>query len=89
MNSCIFNKTWLRDENLEWLEVPNDKYMFRCRVCGKNLQLGRMGKAALSRHVKSKKHSDLINGNNSPSFIKLWTINSSAAKKNIQRSTRY
>ena len=80
MNRCIFNKTWLRDDNLEWLEeVPNDKYMFRCRVCSKNLELGRMGKAALSRHVKSKKHSDLINStSNSPSFIKLWT---SAAKK--------
>ena len=82
MNRCIFNKTWLRDDNLEWLEeVPNDKYMFRCRVCSKNLELGRMGKAVLSRHLKSKKHSDLINStSNSPSFIKLWT---SGAKKTM------
>ena len=84
MNRCILNKNWLRDEEYsEWLqEVPNDKYAFRCRACAKNLELGRMGKAALSRHKKSSKHSELVKRSDSASVIKSWTsktINSLAA----------
>ena len=84
MNRCIFNKNWLRDEEYsEWLqEVPNDKYAFRCRACAKNLELGCMGKSALSRHTKGSKHSELVKGSDSASFIKSWTsktINSIAA----------
>ena len=74
MNRCIFDKKWLRNEEFaEWLEeVENDKYAFRCRVCLKNLELGRMGKSALLRHLKSSKHSDLLKERNYASFTKSW-----------------
>ena len=85
MNRCIFNKNWLRNEGFaEWLdEVENDKYAFRCRVCLKNLELGRMGKSALLRHLKSSKHSYLLKERNYASFTKSWmpkAFNSSPAK---------
>ena len=56
-----FNQLWFKEEAFRrWLkDVPEDQFAFRCKWCAVTLDLGNMGKSALSRHTKSAKHNNL------------------------------
>lgn len=58
---CRFNVLWLDNEKYKlWLKQGPDPRVASCTVCKKDLQLYTMGEAALSSHVKGKKHQDLM-----------------------------
>ena len=62
-----FNKGWLFDkEYKDWLsENRKSTKLFSCKWCRKHdLKLSDTGKASLNQHMKSAKHTDIINARN-------------------------
>ena len=58
MKYTNFNLSWKSDPLFEsWLlEDPKSKHSFKCNVCHSTLDLGNMGRGALTKHNKSAKH---------------------------------
>ena len=58
MKRTHFNVAWKIDTMFQsWLlEDPASKHNFKCKVCQSILELGNMGKAVLTKHIKSVKH---------------------------------
>ena len=58
MKYTRFNLSWKSDPLFEsWLlEDPKSKHSFKCNVCQSTLDLGNMGRGALTKHNKSAKH---------------------------------
>lgn len=53
--NCIFNVLWLtKDQYKEWLLSTNNKHKAKCRVCNKEIEIGRMGESAVKVHMKGK-----------------------------------
>ena len=72
-----FNPLWFKEPSFSnWLqEDPIDKYAFKCKLCFVKLDLGRMGKSALTKHKKAIKHINLETAQRSDSanLMTLWT----------------
>lgn len=53
-----FNPKWLTETELsKWVaKHPTDSRKARCFLCGKDIELGNMGKQALTSHAKGEKH---------------------------------
>lgn len=60
--STKFNSDWLRDPLFSsWIGVdPNSNVRACCLVCGVKIELGNMGRQALTSHSKGKKHMNKI-----------------------------
>ena len=59
---CHFNEKWLeKDAYKSWLrkEDKNSNKAF-CFACKKSINLNVMGKSALVRHMKGKKHEEYV-----------------------------
>lgn len=56
--STSFNTLWLKDKEFcNWIAVvPNNDKQARCYVCGKNFELGNMGRRSLTSHADGHKH---------------------------------
>ena len=56
--STKFNTEWLKDPQFSsWVGVdPNSNVRARCVLCGVKVELGNMGRQALTSHSKGKKH---------------------------------
>ena len=57
-----FNSAWLKEDLFsQWLaSVESDKDKERCTVYGINFELSNIGKQALIRHSKGRKHIDMM-----------------------------
>ena len=57
----LFNPAWLSEANYKgWLAAdPDSVFNYCCRKCMCTGELGNMGKGALNKHIKSKKHSSV------------------------------
>ena len=58
-NRTHLNPVWKLDPKFkEWLGVdPESKFNFYCKKCQCTCELGNMGKGALKKHLKAKKHA--------------------------------
>lgn len=61
MRRTKFNKLWLQmPEFSKWLECnKNDESLAYCKFCMIKIELGNMGKKAISSHYSSKKHKNI------------------------------
>ncbi|PIK52261.1 hypothetical protein BSL78_10820 [Apostichopus japonicus] len=71
MGKCSFNKLWLENPKYaSWLlSVTNDQHKAKCCVCMKYIDISSMGEAALSSHIKGKKHLQLLKGTQQQSTL--------------------
>ena len=55
-------QSWLKDEAYRlWLaRVASDPTMARCTLCGENFDVGNMDEPALTSHMKSAKHQQMV-----------------------------
>ena len=54
MGKCVFNPKWTR--TYSWVMKHEDKHLVKCKICNKDIALGKMGEAALQSHEKSDSH---------------------------------
>ena len=54
MGKCVFNPKWTR--TYSWVMKHEDKHLVKCKICDKDIALGKMGEAALRSHEKSDSH---------------------------------
>ena len=56
-DQTYFSKDWLEDPDFKnWLVSCTNNTQARCKHCQKTFNLSNMGRQALVRHAKSKKH---------------------------------
>ena len=81
----IFNPKWKTDPNYEsWLAAdPKLDFNFICVKCQCTCELGNMGKCALNKHLKAKKHRavDETRQSKSAGLILSWTRSSSTSSE--------
>ena len=77
MKRTHFNVAWKIDTMFQsWLlEDPASKHNFKCKVCQSTLELGNMGKAVLTKHIKSVKHvrNSESRKSSSAAMLAFWT----------------
>ena len=82
-----FNPVWLTEESfMTWLvEDETDKHRFKCRICNSSLDLGNMGKRALTIHQDGKKHvmNSKLRSSESSCLMKTWVKQQSSEEKNV------
>ena len=54
MGKCVFNPKGTR--TYSWVMKHEDKHLVKCKICDKDIALGKMGEAALRSHEKSDSH---------------------------------
>ena len=86
MNFTFFNPDWLQSDKYKFwlLENKDDKRCFGCSVCNvRSLELGKMGKQALEKHMRTKKHGERLKNISSAgpmSHMKVWVKSGSSGK---------
>ncbi|KAI7811802.1 uncharacterized protein LOC130552264 [Triplophysa rosa] len=84
---CRFNELWLENEKYKlWLTRGPNPRVASCKVCRKDLKLFSMGEAALSSHVKGKKHQELMRRlqHSSPAFEDFFLQTSNASSSSVK-----
>ena len=80
-----FNSAWKLDPKFkEWLEVDSESnFNFYCKKCQCTCELGNMGKGALNKHMKSKKHAfvDESRQSQSAGLMLAWSKSSHSQEK--------
>ena len=78
-----FNPMWKLDPKFkEWLDAdPESKFNFYCKKCHCTCELGNMGKGALNKHVKTKKHASVDESRQSQSAGLMLTWSKSSQEK--------
>ena len=55
-NNCLFQVRWVEDERFKhWIRKTNNTVAI-CNFCCKDVSVASMGEAALTSHMKGKKH---------------------------------
>jgi hypothetical protein len=55
-NNCLFQQKWLEDDRFKhWIRKKDDTIV-KCSYCCKDVSVANMGEAALTSHMKGKKH---------------------------------
>ena len=68
MKKTKFNAAWKREPVFSWVaEDENSVFNFKCSKCQCILELGNMGRGALTKHMKSLKHTSVDQGRQSKS----------------------
>ena len=85
MKFTFFNPDWLQSDKYKfWLLENNDDKSFGCSVCNvRSLELGKMGKQALEKHMRTKKHGERLKNISSAgpmSHMKVWGKSGSSGK---------
>lgn len=86
MKFTFFNPDWLQSDKYKFwlLENNDDKRSFGCSVCNvRSLELGKMGKQALEKHMRTKKHGERLKNISSAgpmSHMKVWVKSGSSGK---------
>ena len=82
----VFNPKWKSDPNFEaWLAVDlKSAFNFFCIKCQCTCELGNMGKGALNKHMKSKKHRAVeeMRQSKSAGLILSWSRSSTSSEAN-------
>ena len=83
MKFTFFNPDWLQSDKYKFwlLENNDDKRSFGCSV--RSLELGKMGKQALEKHMRTKKHGERLKRISSAgpmSHMKVWGKSGSSGK---------
>ena len=82
MKFTFFNPDWLQSDKYWLPENNDDKRSFGCSVCNvRSLELGNMGKQALEKHMRTKKHGERLKSISSAgpmSRMKLWVKSGSS-----------
>ena len=78
-----FNPMWKLDPKFnEWLDAdPESKFNFYCKRCHCTCELGNMGKGALNKHIKAKKHASVDESRQSQSAGLMLTWSKSSQEK--------
>ena len=80
MRKCKFNLIWKEEEQFKrWLiEDECSIFSFKCKKCQVTLDLGNMGRTAVLKHMKTRKHIDIgvTRKSQSSELLKAWTKSS-------------
>ena len=90
-----FNLQWLADPSFsQWVaKHPTNSHKAKCVPCGKNIELGNMGRKALSSHAAGDKHKarlkSLLKGKQEQQSLKmLWNSDTCVAASSADAISR-
>ena len=72
MGKCVFNLKWTR--TYSWVMKQEDKHLVKCKICDKDIALGKMGEAALRSHEKSDSHKKFSESDASEVSMDKFTV---------------
>ncbi|XP_063740389.1 uncharacterized protein LOC134883765 [Eleginops maclovinus] len=88
MGKCRFNPSWVHDAKYNWVQpVPGNVWEAQCTLCRKTFKLGTMGHIALNSHMKSAKHTKLVEVRSSQAPIATFCVPPSVQSTSVASAT--
>ena len=72
MGKCVFNPKWTL--TYCWVMKLEDKHLVKCKICDKDIALGKMGETALRSHEKSDSHRKFSESDASQVSMDTFTV---------------